>query len=62
MVWKLTFTTLGDFPWIILIFIIHVQNCFMGATPMVALLQLSSYCPVIVNGLCFFLKLSWVGQ
>ena len=27
MVWKITFTTLGDLP-----FITHVRNCVMGAT------------------------------
>ena len=33
MVWKITFTTVGDIPWM-LQFFTHVHNCVMGATPM----------------------------
>ena len=40
MVWKITFTTLGALPCLLLhcIFIAHMRNCVMGATPMVHLL------------------------
>ena len=34
MLWKFTFTTLGDLPRMLLFFIMQVRNCVMGATPM----------------------------
>ena len=34
MVWEINITTLGNFPWMCRIFITHVRNCVMGATPM----------------------------
>ena len=32
MVWKTTFTTLGDLPLNVTIFIMHARNCVMEAT------------------------------
>ena len=34
MAWKITFTTLGDLPLNVAIFITHVRNLVMGAMPM----------------------------
>ena len=34
---KITLTTLGDLPWMLLILLMHVRNCLMGAMPMTAL-------------------------
>ena len=55
MVWKITFTTLGDLPWMLL-FITHRRNCLMGATSihlipfqMVFKTELSGVCIVRVK-------------
>ena len=40
MVWKITFTTLGDLPSMLLFFITHVRKCVMGAMPMVSVIHL----------------------
>ena len=35
MVWEITFTTLGELPWVLLFSLRTCVYCVMGATPMV---------------------------